>query len=501
MESIYEYLYLNKIPGILLAVVIFLISWLIAAGISRAVRSLLTRTTLDDKLFAFANIDSKYKPHVVISKIVYWILLIFAIILLFNMLGLQFVAEPIVNMMNTIAQSIPNLLKAALILLFGWIFASALNLLVQKGGQKAGLDRLLAKWGFIDSEEAAARALQNAGRIVFYLVLLLFLPGVLDALSIPAISEPMSGMLAGFLEFLPKLFAAALILLIGWFAAKIVREILTKFLQSIGVDRFSETLGLNNVLSKTPLSSVIGNIVYILILIPVFIAALEALDLRGISAPAIAMLTGVLTMIPNILVAVLLILIGVWLGRAVGHIVAQLLEKLGFNAILKHLGLEAYEPAPEKATASQIAGRVAQAIVILLFAVEALQVVKLQVLVTLTTAIIAYLPSLFVAIIIIGLGLFLGSFVQRIISGLTQKKFAVLSLIAKYAIITLSVFMALDQLGVADSIVSAAFILILGGLSLAFGLAFGLGGREVAASWLKKWQAPLESESDSEANP
>ncbi len=58
--------------------------------------------------------------------------------------------------------------------------------------------------------------------------------------------------------------------------------------------------------------------------------------------------------------------------------------------------------------------------------------------------------------------------------------------IAKYTIITLAFFMALNQLGVASTIVNAAFILILGGFTLAFGLAFGLGGREAAGRTLDK---------------
>lgn len=480
--------YFNRFPSILYAIAVFLVGWLLAALISRGVKGLLAKTSWDDKLFEYAKINSKYKSDVVVSKIVFYVLMLFVVILFFNILGLQYVAQPIVNMLNTLAESVPNILKAAIILLVGWIVASLLSFLIQKGGRKIGVARLMAKWNISDSAEDADKVLQSTGRVVFYLVLLLFLPGVLGALHISAVSDPLSGMLAQFLQFLPRLFGAALTLLVGWLIAKIVREVLTRFLQSIGLEKLSERVGLSSLLSTTNLPSIIGTIAFVLILIPTSISALETLNLSGISGPAIAMLTTILSMIPNIIIGIVLVLIGVWLGKVIGRLVAQLLEKLGFNGVFKYLGISSLEAAPGKVTISQIVGRVVQTVIILLFVVEALQIVKLQVLVVLTTAIIAYLPNLLVAIIIIGLGLFLGNFVQKLLVDVVHKNFHVLSLIAKYTIITLSLFMALDQLGVAGSIVNAAFILILGGLALAFGLAFGLGGREFAASWLDRWK-------------
>ena len=168
---------------------------------------------------------------------------------------------------------------------------------------------------------------------------------------------------------------------------------------------------------------------------------------------------------------------------------------------MKHLGIGSWDPAKSQMTLSQLIGRIVQLVILLLFVVEALQIVKLQVLVVLATALIAYLPDLFVAIIIIGLGLFLGNFVQKIVANVIRSNSALLGAIAKYTIMALSLFMALDQLGVASSIVNAAFILILGGFALAFGLAFGLGGREFAASSLQKWQQRLQSGSDSNDGP
>jgi hypothetical protein len=71
--------------------------------------------------------------------------------------------------------------------------------------------------------------------------------------------------------------AAGLILLVGWFVARIVQRIVTNLLAAVGVDRLSEQVGVAKALGKQKLSGVIGLLLYILILIPVLIAALDAL--------------------------------------------------------------------------------------------------------------------------------------------------------------------------------------------------------------------------------
>ncbi|PMY00916.1 hypothetical protein C1Y18_35000, partial [Pseudomonas sp. MPR-R5A] len=90
---------------------------------------------------------------------------------------------------------------------------------------------------------------------------------VLDALNLQGIAGPFSSMLDSLLAFLPKLIAAALILLVGWFIAKIVRNIVTNFLAAIGTEKLTAKLGLSRLFEGTSLSAVIGTIVYVLILI------------------------------------------------------------------------------------------------------------------------------------------------------------------------------------------------------------------------------------------
>jgi len=480
------YSYFQQLPNLLFALLVLLVGWLIAKFIGKGVEALLKKTSFDDRLFSNLG-KRKYSSEVIIGKIVYYILLVFVWIIFFNMLNLSFIATPLVEMLSTITAAVPNVLKAALILLLAWGIASLLRLLFKKGTAMIHGERLLVKWKMANNEAEAVRKVNSIGKVLFYFVFLLFLPGVLDALQMEGISEPFANTLSTLLAFIPKLFAAALIVFVGWLIAKMVRDILTNFLSSVGTERLGQRFGLNTKGEGTSLSGMIGNIAFILILIPTIITALEKLDLKGISDPAISMLHHVLSLIPNIAVAVILILAGLWLGKWVEKMVSQMLWRLRFNNIFHHMGIGSLNPEQSKYNLSQIVGMIAKIVIVLLFTVEALQIVHLEFLVTLATGVIAYLPMLLAALVILGIGLYLGHLVERILQNVLKSSYSrTLAAVGKYAIFAITVFMALDQLGVAHSIVNAAFILVLGGVALAFGLAFGLGGREFASKYLDK---------------
>jgi hypothetical protein len=485
--------YFYQLPTLLFALLILLAGWLIAKSIGKSVEALLKRTRFDDKLFA--NIGSKkYSSEIIIGKIVYYILLVVVWIIFFNMLNLSFIATPLVEMLTLITAAIPNFLKAALILLFAWGAASLIRMLFKKGASLVHLERRLVQWKMAISQSEAVNKVNSIAKALFYFVLLLFLPGVLGALQIEGVSEPFAETLSTLLAFIPKLFAAVLIVFVGWLIAKIVRDILTNFLNSIGTEKLGQRLGIVKVSDRTSLSSIIGNIAFILILIPTIITALEKLELKGISDPAIGMLQDVVSVIPNIAVAVVLVLVGIWLGKWVEKVVSQMLWRLKIDNVFTHMGLGSLKPEQSSYTLSQIIGLLAKIVVILLFTVEALQIVQLEFLVVLGTGVISYLPMLFASLIILGIGLYLGNLVQRILQNILKNSYSrTLAAVAKYAIFTITIFMALDQLGVAHSIVNAAFILLLGGLALAFGLAFGLGGKDFASKYLRKLDDKIDN--------
>lgn len=489
------YVYVDQIPNLLFALLVLVIGWLVAKAIGKGIEAALKKTSLDNKLFSDFD-NRKYSIEFIIGKIVYYFLVVVVWIIFFNMLQLSLIAQPLVTMVSMITAAIPNLLKAALILLFAWVLAISLRFLIKKGAAKIGLEQKLVKWKMTSSLLEASHKVNQVANAIFYFVLLLFLPGVLSALEMEGISEPFSNALSMILAFIPKLFAAALIVFIGWAIAKIVRDILTNFLKNTGADKLGQRFEIMKNVEEASLSSIIGNLVFILILIPTIITALEKLELNGIADPAIAMLQNVLSLIPNIIVALLLLLVGVWLGKWVEKIVTQVLWRLKLDSVFHQIGIGSTSEPP-KYTLTQMVGMLVKVVVILIFTAEALQIVHLEFFVTLATGVIAYLPMLFAALFILGIGLYLGHFIERIIQNVFNHSYShAISAIAKYTIYVITVFMALDQLGVAHSIVNAAFILILGALALAFGLAFGFGGKDFAAKYLRKLDDKLENENN-----
>lgn len=488
-------IYINKLPNLLWALIVLLIGWIVAKAIGKAVEKMLRKTSWDEKLFSkqHQTTPGKLDTNELIGKIVYWVLLIFVFILFFHLLNLGTIASPFLGMFGTMLGFVPAILKAALILLFAFIIASLLRMLIVKIGQKAHFGNFMQKMKVADSGEEGRKFLQTAGNIVFYLVMLLFIPGVLAALNIHGVSGPFGGMLENILAFIPKLLAAALILLVGWFVAKIIRDLVTGLLKTVGTEKFAHRLGLQKLLGDTSLSSVIGTIVFVLIMIPIVISALDQLDIRAITEPAVEMLNEIMTMIPNIIIAVLLILVSIWLGKWVRQIVAGLLQRVGFDSMTRNMTIGNWKPGTGGMLLSELVGYIAQILVVFFLTIEALNLVKLDFLVTMLTAITAYIPHVLAAVIILALGLIVANIVEKVLSNiLTGPSFKMITAVAKYAIIALSIFMSLDQLGVAATIVNSAFILILGGLALAFGLAFGLGGREFAQGYLTKLDKTIE---------
>jgi len=489
---------LSFLPELLLALLVLLIGFFVAKLLENLTYKGLRKARVNERL---GNTNDKWTVEKIVSKVVFFIVLIFAFVLFFNILNLNSMAAPFVSMYSGLTGAVLNILKAGLILLFAWILATIVKKLIQMAGNKLDLNKYVSKTGAETNPENQTKWTDTAANVAYYLIFLLFIPAILNALGIDGLSGPFEGMLASFFNFIPKLVSAAIVFFIGWFVAKLVRNLLEKFLQSAGADRLADRLNISSFFEGSSVSKVVGMIAFVLIMIPVTITALEILDLEGISGPAVGMLNEILAMLPKIAVAILLVLVGIVAAKWVKDIVVSLLEKLGLNSLFGKMGFKSGTgSAPSFAT---LLGTIVQVVIILLFVVEALQLLELDFMVTLATGIFAYLPSVIAAIIILAVGFWLAKMAEQLVGSVMSHSSGtphMLRYVAKYAIITFAFFMALDQLGIAASIINSAFILILGGLALAFGLAFGLGGRDHAARYLSKMEKSLEDVEVSKAN-
>jgi hypothetical protein len=328
-------------------------------------------------------------------------------------------------------------------------------------------------------------------------VFLFFLPVILDTLNIQGLLEPVQNLLNEILGFLPNLFAAALILLIGWFVAGIVRRIITNVAAAVGVDRLAQRVGLSNVLGSQQLSGLLGLLVYVFILVPVIIAALNALEIEAVTAPASAMLAAFLAAIPNIFAAALILVIAYVVGRVVSGLVVNVLSGLGVNRLLSRFAIggtnSPSSPAAASTTPADIIGYIVLVGIMLFASIAAFNTLGLDELANLISNFTVLIGQIILGLIIFGIGLFLSDLASRAVEASQVPQSGLLAMAARIAIIVLAGAMALRQMGLANEIITLAFGLILGAIAVAFALAFGLGGREPAQREVERMFQALRS--------
>ncbi len=310
----------------------------------------------------------------------------------------------------------------------------------------------------------------------------------------------MEGMVEKITAFLPNLFVAGFILLVGLFLARVICRIVTNVLAAFGADKLGEKVGLTRGAKPFSLSKTLGWLVYIFILIPIVIAALDAVGLEAITQPTGNMLQRLLSGIPSVFAAALVLGIAYVIGRLVGQLIKSLLETVNFDALPSKLGLGGQADGA-KWSPSAIVGYLVLVVVLLFAAVSALSLLGFANLSDLLVDFLFFVGHILMGLVILAIGLYLSSVVAEIIKSRQITQAVLLSLVARVAILLLAGAMALRQMGLANEIISLAFGLLLGSVAVAGAIAFGLGGREIAAQKLKEWLSSIESEKSNKDKP
>jgi hypothetical protein len=488
---------LDYIPNLIGAIVILIVGWLIARLLSALVGKVIRHTGLDKRLSRWIggkDTDEGVNTEQVVSKTVFYLLMIFVLVAFFQVLGITFITEPLNRLLTVVLEFIPRLIGAGLLLLVAWIIASILRLVILRVLSATGLDKRFSSQAGIEEGRSVPLS-KTLADIAYWLVFLLFLPAILNALALQGLLEPVNGMVSKILAFLPNILTAALILVIGWFLARIVQRIVTNLLAAIGTDRLSERVGLNRVLGTQQLSGVLGLIVYVLILIPVLIAALNALKLEAITQPASNMLNTILDKLPDIFAAILILTIAYVVGRVVATLITSLLTGIGFNTLLARLGI-GRDIAPGKRTPSDIVGYLVLVAIMLFATTAALRQLGLVVLADLIAEFIVFASHVILGLIIFAIGLYLANLAYNVVQASGTPRAGLLALAAQVSIIVLAGAIALRQMGIANEIINLAFGLLLGAIAVAVAIAFGLGGREAAARQIEEWRQSIKSKED-----
>jgi hypothetical protein len=200
-----------------------------------------------------------------------------------------------------------------------------------------------------------------------------------------------------------------------------------------------------------------------------------------------------LNAIPQVIGAIVIIIIGWIVAGALARLVSELLRRAGADRLFAEHGGQVYGAQSQKIKPSVVGGELVKWLIRLVFLVAAANVLGMTQISELLNQVLLWIPNLIVAAVILLIAPLLARFVRGAIEvGAGQMGFSnapLLGRIAEIAIISFAVLIAINQIGVAANLVNILFIGIVGALSLAFGLAFGLGGRDVAAELTRSWYA------------
>jgi hypothetical protein len=492
----------EALPNILVALGVLIGGWLLALVGRGLTRAALTRTGIDRRLASLFGATEKTSAIRIASwtsRIVYYLILLFVLVAILQRLQLGEAAAPISAALEGILDFLPRLLSAAALLLVAWIVASLARLVLNRGLKAARVDDWLTRQAEVDtSGQTSVSAM--LGNVAYWLVFLLFLPAVLGALQVVGLTAPVEGVVNEILGVLPSILGAAVILVLGWIAARIVRQIATNLLAGAGLDRLGERTGISQALGDQKLSSVVGVIVYVLILIPVVIAALDALQIEAVSGPASEILTTILTAIPAIFAAMLLIGVAYFVAKWVGGFVTTALSGVGFDNVLGWIGLGG-EMGRDGQTPSQIAGYLSTLAIMLFAVTEAADLLGFTFIADLITQFLGAAGGLVAGVVIFGLGLYFARIAERVIRGTGGSQAHLLAPVARVTIIVFTGALALRQTGIADDIVNLAFGILLGTVAVAAALAFGLGARDIAAREVDGWLKSARGGSQRRTSP
>ncbi len=202
--------------------------------------------------------------------------------------------------------------------------------------------------------------------------------------------------------------------------------------------------------------------------------------------------------IPELIIAVAIFVIGWIVGWLVERVVHSVFRALPFfDEALKNIGLEeVLKRANIRVDLGKFFGVLLKVFIIFIFLVAALEVLGLEsVNQFLTEQVLNYIPNIVSAALIVVIGLIAANFASKFVAGSSRAakvEGGVAAKITQWAIVVFSILIALGELGIANEIIQSMIVGIIAALSLGIGLAFGLGGQQVAADFLNRLRNDIE---------
>ncbi len=302
----------NKLPGIVGALVVLLLGFFIAGIIRKLVEKLMGRTSIDEKIGQ--KMQTSIRIDKFVAKLAYYLIVVYTLIVVLNLLGVDGVLEPLQDMLNKFVGFLPNVIGAGIIAFAGYIISSIgseatgfLSERLEGFGRKIGLDA-----GSVDLSKIVKQ-------IVFIIIFIPILIVALDTLNMDAISQPATEMLNTLLNSIPKIIAAVLLLGVFFIVGKYVVTIVSDLLRNLGLDNLATNMGLNRVIGQTSLSGLIGNVALFFIMFMGVIAAADKLELTQVQT----ILSNVMHIAGKVFFGLIIMMAGIFLSNLVTDMLSK----------------------------------------------------------------------------------------------------------------------------------------------------------------------------------
>ncbi len=204
----------------------------------------------------------------------------------------------------------------------------------------------------------------------------------------------------------------------------------------------------------------------------------------------------ILTFIPRFIGFLVILIVGWIIAALLERAVTFLLRKVGFDRMSNRIGLTRFEQRMGVTLDSAgILGKIVFWFILLIFLVPAADALGLPAVSNILNTLVAYIPNVFVAILVLFLGTLAATFVADIVRGAVASANignpGIFAGIARWAIIGFSALIALEQLQITPTLINELFGAIVAAVAIAFGLAFGLGGQDAARRWLSRGESSV----------
>src|SRR5438094_562067 len=206
----------------------------------------------------------------------------------------------------------------------------------------------------------------------------------------------------------------------------------------------------------------------------------------------------ILTFIPRLIGFLVILIVGLIIAALVAKAVTFLLRKVGFDRMSNRIGLTRFEQRMGVTMdPAGVLGRIVFWFILLIFLVPAADALGVPAVSNILNQLVAYIPNVFVAILVLFLGALAGTVLGDLVRGATASARIgnpnLFANIARFAIIGFAALIALEQLQIAPALLNELFGAIVAAAAIAFGLAFGLGGQETARKWLNRGESTVST--------